>query len=145
MGRFSGPPTSPPDPGPVATHDHEWHTTEDTPILEDGAAHFTEKCEWVEITSAVTSEKHDETFYGTGAECDEVRHFRMELAEVTRLLDSLKDMTIKESAFNRNWGILWKIEEHVASSDWEIVSLDPDRNDGELVVENDDYRLTYRA
>jgi len=75
---MTGPPTSPPDPGPLSTHEHEWQPDSDSLVIEDGAAIFHERCGWAEVTSSSYSEKHDETFYGYGAECEATRSYRFE-------------------------------------------------------------------
>lgn len=56
------------------THEHEWHLDHDTPCEYYGTDLFVrERCEWVEITGSTTSERLDETFYETGAECAATR------------------------------------------------------------------------
>ena len=72
---------------PSNAHQHEWHVREDESALlyEDGAVFIEEDCEYVEITGSSYSEKHDETFYGTGYECDATRRHRFDLTGIERL------------------------------------------------------------
>lgn len=78
--------TSPPEPSAYQAHSHEWHVHQnpDAVIVEDGAIHITEGCEWVEVTGASHSERHDETFYSYGAECDATRSHRFDIVGVEK-------------------------------------------------------------
>lgn len=50
------------------THEHEW-MDEAPDVFWDGDVFVSWTCGWVEITGSQHSERHDETFYETGAEC----------------------------------------------------------------------------
>lgn len=141
-----GPPTSPPDPGPLATHDHQWEPAGegDAPIIEDEAVVFHQRCMWVETTSSVTSERHDETFYGTGAECDEERSYRMEASSITNLRDDESNIKIGAGAFNLFETAVERAFIAIENSG-EIISIDPDEEYGQVVIETDNWRITYKA
>lgn len=131
-----GPPTSPPDPGPAATHDHEWRLDEESPIIEDGAAIFREYCTWEEITSSSHSARHDETFYGTGASCDSSRSYRFEyshlvLGDGTRI--ELPEIAEWEEAGEMEAEIVQYIEEAYHSGDADI-NICPAEKFGEVVI-----------
>lgn len=140
-----GPPTSPPDPGPAATHDHEWRLVEEAPIIEDGAAIFPEECEWVEITGSTHSKKHDETFYNEGAECEKHRSYRFEYSHLV-----LGDGTEIEIPTIDNWDeademeaeMVKYIEEAYHSGDAEI-DVDPDEKSGQVVISAYQWELHY--
>lgn len=140
-----GPPTSPPDPGPLATHDHEWRLVEEAPIIEDGAAIFREECEWVEITGSTHSKKHDETFYSEGAECEEHRTYRFEYSHLV-----LGDGTEIELPTIENWENADQMESemveyiegahHIGEAN---IDVDPDRDVGEVVISAYNWELHY--
>jgi hypothetical protein len=143
----SGPPTSPPDPGPISTHDHEWRPVEEAPIIEDGAAIFHERCTWAEVTSATTSEKHDETFYGYGAECEETRSYRFEyshliLGDGTEI--ELPEITEWEEADEMEAEMVEYIEEAYHNGDADI-NVCPAREYGEVVISAFNWELHYEA
>lgn len=58
--------TSP--PANDRAHEHEWRP-EPAVVEHDEYVYVAYECMWAEVTSATTSERHDETFYGYGAEC----------------------------------------------------------------------------
>jgi hypothetical protein len=147
MGRrgFSGPPTSPPDPDPINTHDHEWRPTEDSPIMEDGAAIFREECRWAEVTSATHSKKHDETFYGYGAECEETRSYRFEYSRLILADDvevELPEITEWDEVPDPVERIVIEIEEMYHAGEAEI-HIDPDQQDGEAIISHGVWELHY--
>lgn len=143
---MTGPPKAPPDPGPIATHDHEWRLDEESPIIEDGAAIFMEDCTWAEVTSAVTSEKHDETFYGYGAECEESRSYRFEYSHLV-----LGDGTKIELPTIENWDevsemaneMVEYIEEAYYNGTADVISVKPDKKSGEVVIAAYNWELRY--
>lgn len=49
-------------------HQHEWRR-EPASVEHDDHVYVTYECTWVEVLSATTSERYDETFYEHGAEC----------------------------------------------------------------------------
>lgn len=131
--------------GGVPNHEHEWMPVEGlSPVLEDMAAIFHEQCTWAEVASAVTSEKHDETFYGYGAECEAERHYRFDLAYVIdesgqRLdrndIDRLEDdETVIEAVI---------ATEQAFPEETEVVEIDPDRNEGRVVIEHNGVEIGY--
>lgn len=139
-----GPPTNPPDPSPVSNHNHEWRPTGEGPLIEDGAAIFYEYCDWVEITGSSHSKKLDETFYETGAECEETRSYRFEYSTLESPQGKIFELpTISE------WdSIDDEIQERIMtleqrdSEDVEM-SIDPDKNSGEVTIEYEGWKLTY--
>jgi hypothetical protein len=142
-----GPPINPPDPGPIATHDHEFRPVDDSPIFEDGAAIFREECEWREVHGSYTSDEYDETFYDEGAKCSESRYYRMEEAWIELRRDDAPDIRYLDTESD---GRFWRIGEMaemavVTDDSAEIVSIDPDEEHGEVVVETDDWRIRYEA
>lgn len=138
---FSGPSTSPPPATPVDTHDHEWRLVDGmNPIIEDGAAIFREECDWVEITSSTHSEKHDETFYGEGAQCDATRSFRMEAKSVTKKREGKPDIEYLIDGHYDEEPALIAVE-----SSGEITMVDPEKNYGSVRVETENWSVTYKA
>jgi len=138
--------------GGVPDHEHEWVPVEvDNPILEDMAAIFHEECRWAEVTSAVTSEKHDETFYGYGAECEAERHYRFELAYVElpcgQRLDRNDIDRLEEQGDELFETVLDAVigAERAFPEDTEVVDIDPDSEVGQVVVRWDGYELRYEA
>lgn len=77
-------------------HDHEYRPVEDRfPLFEDGAAIFFYECEYVEITSSTTDYERDETFYGTGYECDETKTVRFDLTEMREPVENGQELVKK--------------------------------------------------
>jgi hypothetical protein len=143
-GRFSGPPTTPPDPDPIDTHEHEFIPTEDRPVLEDHSAKFTERCEWVERVGSYTSEEHDETFYGVGDECHETRSFKMDAVAVEKRREGT-NITYLASEFDSSFPFLDAVFESVQSGEHTIIDSDPDKQTGHVVVQSRDWRIKYAA
>jgi len=84
------------------THKHEFIARDDDDgwLYEDGAVHIIAECDYAEVTSAQHSEKHDETFYGYGAECEASRTYRFDLTTIEaahRTEDTEFTATITES------------------------------------------------
>jgi hypothetical protein len=75
--------------GPSASHshDHEWecYGGSDSFVHEDFALHVHEDCSYAEVTGSATSERHDETFYEYGYECDATRRHRFEIVRIERV------------------------------------------------------------
>lgn len=138
--------------GSIPDHEHEWMPVEGlSPVLEDMAAIFHEECRWAEVTSAVTSEKHDETFYGYGAECEAERHYRFELAYIvdesgTRL-DRDDIDRLEEEGHERFETILDAVigTEQGFPEETEVVDIDPDRHEGQVVVRHEGFELGYEG
>ena len=65
-------------------HEHEYtvHEDDDSWLYEDGAVIITEECRHEEILSSAHSERHDETFYETGPQCDSYRSYRFDLTTI---------------------------------------------------------------
>jgi len=136
-----GPPTSPPDPGPRATHEHEWRPDEESPVFEDGAAIFFEYCDWVEVTGSTTSERHDETFYSYGAECDAQRSYRFDECY-------LWHADGRGTPLNASWDeYSGETQDKVMeiTQNGEIDSICPDPSFGRVVLEKDENRLVFKA
>ncbi|AUX09923.1 hypothetical protein AArcSl_2300 [Halalkaliarchaeum desulfuricum] len=131
---------------------------DDNPFLEDLAAIWTEDCEWVEILDSYTSQKHDETFYEEGAECEATRSYRFELAYIALLDEGEPEVVfqrsvidwLKESGYDDVYDELIDIVDAVEckwyhnEDDIEAVSVDPDRSTGEFVIRlGDEYEVGY--
>jgi hypothetical protein len=117
-----------------------------SPVLEDMAAIFHEQCRWAGVVDSYTDHRRDETYYETGAECEAERHYRFELAYVfdesgTRLdrddIDRLEeegDETVIEAVI---------AAERAFPEETEVVDIDPDRQEGQVVVGHDGVELGY--
>jgi len=134
----------------VPEHDHEWMPIDGlSPVLEDMAAIFHEQCRWVEVTSAVTSEKHDETFYAYGAECEAERHYRFELSYVDLpeqgRLDRDDIDRLEEEGYELFETVLDVVigAERAFPEDTEVVDIDPDPDVGQVVIRYNGYELRY--
>jgi hypothetical protein len=133
----------------VPDHDHEWMPVgELVPVLEDWAAIFYEECEWAEIVDSVTDHQRDETYYETGEECEAERHYRFELDYVIdepgqRLdrdgLDALEGDERFETVIEAVIAT-----ERAFPDETEIVDIDPDRDNGQVVVQHNGFELGYR-
>ena len=123
------------------SHKHEWVTTED-PLIEDGAAIFHEHCNWKEVTSAVHSAKHDETFYGYGGECEEARHYRMEASTIMHKRNSKPHI-----GYIVDGNLPYFMEEKFAHVEQygSIIDLYPDEDCGFVIVESSEARVHYEA
>jgi hypothetical protein len=146
MGRrgFSGPPTSPPEPSRLATHDHEWRPDHASPVIEDGAAIFTEVCRWAE-TKSVDMGRHGTEEVVAGAECDEVRRYRFEAAWAERKRDGKPNVTYLASEFDHFWLQAEEAFIAVECGGGEITSIDPDEDLGQVTVETGEWRVKYKA
>jgi hypothetical protein len=133
--------------GGIPEHDHEWMPVEDqSPVLEDMAAIFHEQCRFAEVVDSYTDHRRDETYYETGTECEAERHYRFELAYVIdesgqRLdrddIDRLEkegDETVIEAVI---------AAERAFPEETEVVEIDPDRQEGRVVVQHDGVELGY--
>lgn len=139
-----GPPTTPPEPEPISTHEHEWRTTDDSPYLEDFAAIFNQTCQWAEVTSSAYSAKHDETFHGYGAECEQSRTYRMEMdwIEYKRVgQPDIRYLGTEAEQFRSQFEDAAMEEYH----DGEIVDLYDSRLGGYVIVESENWRIRYDA
>jgi len=136
--------------GGVPDHDHEWMPiVEMDPVLEDCAAILREECRFAEVVDSYTDHRRDETYYETGAECEAERHYRFELAYVVdesgvRLesddIDRLEQEDDKR--FETVIGAVMATERGFPD-ETEVVDIDPDRSDGQVVVQHDDFELGY--
>ena len=133
--------------GGIPDHEHEWEPVQGlSPILEDLAAIFHEQCRFEEIVGSYTDYQRDETYYETGAECEAERSYRFELNYVvtesgTRLdrdrLDQDEDEQVEE-VFET------VIEaEQAFPDDTEVIEIDPDRQQGRVVIRHDGVEIGY--
>lgn len=134
----------------VPNHEHEWIPVQGlSPVLEDTAAIFHEQCRWAEVVDTYTDHRRDETYYETGAECEAERQYRFELAYVidesgTRL--SRDDIDRLEEEGDDDFETI--IEAVIAAEQafpegTEVVDIDPDRQEGQVVVRYDGFQLGY--
>jgi len=65
-------------------HEHKYRVPEDDSafIYEDGAIIIFEECVHENVLSSTHSERHDETFYETGPQCDHSRSHRFDLTTI---------------------------------------------------------------
>jgi hypothetical protein len=119
----------------VDTHDHEWRLQNAEPALEDGRAIFMEECGWVEITGTATSERLDETFYETGAECDEVNRYWFNAERAERKHENSSNTEYNYAPFEA-------VED--VEINGEIVDCDSDKDLGRVEVETDDWIVIYK-
>jgi len=65
-------------------HEHEYRVpdSDDAFIYEDGAIIIFEECVHEDVLSSTHSERHDETFYETGPQCDHSRSHRFDLTTI---------------------------------------------------------------
>lgn len=121
------------------THDCEFRPIGEPEFLEQRVVVVME-CNFVEVTSRQPSEKHDETFYGTGRKCENQHVIELEQAEVTPLDGPTHpDDFYPEAdtmAENANLNHYDKGAEVAVQS---IVATDSPS----IVRENDDYRIRY--
>jgi hypothetical protein len=98
------------------------------------------ECNFVEVTSRRHSEKHDETFYGTGRECENQRVIELEQAEVTPLDGPTHpdDFYAEADTMAENADIN-HYDKGAEIALQSIVATD----DPCIVRENDDYRIRY--
>jgi len=136
--------------GGVPDHDHEWIPVEGlSPVLEDMAAIFHEECRFAEVVDSYTDHRRDETYYETGAECEVEHHYRFELVyvdlpgqgrldrdDIDRLEDEGDDKfeTVIEAVI---------AAEQAFPEETEVVEVDPDRQQGRVVVQHDGFELGY--
>jgi hypothetical protein len=135
----------PPDPSPYQQHNHEFRLTHESPVFEDGAAIFIEACEWVEILGSVTSERHDETFYNEGAECDETRSYRMELDELYRNGELWLSFPLDRELTTEEEIAIMELAETANEGNAVIEELDPDPDDGCVIVSYNNLKIIYKA
>jgi hypothetical protein len=136
--------------GGVPNHEHEWMPVEDlSPVLEDMAAIFHEECRFTEVVDSYTDYQRDETYYETGAECEAERHYRFELTYVvdesgTRL-DRDDIDRLEEEGDDRFETIIEAViaAERAFPEEAEVVEIDPDRNEGQVVIQLDGVELGY--
>lgn len=129
-------------PSPHAnSHTHEHTFVEWDVEAVDCTAYVYQPCEYVEITSAQTSARHDETFYGTGYECDASRTCTYELQRIERVSDGTT--VVSRVAHLRNGdGQIRAI--HNAVTDAFAERLTADRDDDSLTpVERVEYIVDY--
>lgn len=131
----------------TSDHEHEWHPSEDTPVIEDGAAIFTEECNFVEITESTVSEKHDEIFHGEGESCDATQHTQFEETTLTRKRDDEPNVTylLNPDAIPENRGTE-RLRQHLVAvaTNGEITTADPCEETGMVTVETRDWKITYK-
>lgn len=116
-------------------HEHEWGPPDDPgPLIEDGAAVFTQRC------------RHYSGPHGHGDQCEATNSFRLEydvLVTPTETV-SLHPITEWEQNNEKVRDKVIEIEERwMNGDDVELASIDPTRN-GEVVLRMGDYELAYR-
>lgn len=110
----------------VPRHTHQWQPkVVDAPFILDGkTAVFVYECHWTEVVESTYSEKHDETFYETGEQCDEKRRFELTTDDDISIYD----------------------DENIEAANVEILEINPPNPgspDGWLVVEHNGQEITY--
>lgn len=137
--------------GGIPDHDHEWMPVEElAPILEDWAAIFHEQCRWAEVVDSYTDHQRDETYYETGAECEAERHYRFELAYVINesgvRLESDDIDRMEQKAEERSKTVIEAViaAEQAFPDETKIVDIDPDRSNGQVVIQHDGLELGYK-
>jgi len=131
----------------VPNHEHRFEATKPEVVFEDGAAIFIVECDYVEITSAVTSERHDETFYGTGAECEKTRKYRFDASYIWYPDGQGAPFPGLDDEFPPKMEhAFMMIETRLAegSNEVQITKFDPDKENGEVRVEWNDWELVYK-
>lgn len=135
--------------GGVPAHDHEWMPVEGMhPVLEDMAAIFHEECRFAEVVDTYTDHRRDETYYETGAECDAERYYRFELAYVKtdgERLDRDDIDRLEQDGDDRFETVIETViaAERAFPEETEVVDIDPDRQEGQVVVRFDGFELGY--
>lgn len=135
--------------GMTRQHTHRWEPDEECPIFEDGAAIFAEVCRW-QPTKAHTDYARDEIYSEPmGPECGEERYIRFDAAYIVEqgrtptLYHIPDDWSDVDEVTERAWEA---VESGLGEAGLtEVVEVDPDPDDGRVVVENADYRLVYAA
>lgn len=141
----------------VEPHDHEWvPIEEDYPIIEDGAAIFREQCHFVEILGSYTDKQRDEVYYEEGEQCEETRSVRFETAYVKFINEDEPNLTFQRSSLEwleendeELWNSVMESEYEVARAynrdddDVEVVSIDPDKRLGSVVVRLNNVEVGY--
>ncbi|QLG50234.1 hypothetical protein [Natrinema halophilum] len=114
------------------------------PVLEDMAAIFHERCCFEEIVDSYTDHRRDETYYETGAECEAERHYRFELEYVETEEGRLKchDIDRLEQADDERFEAVIAAEQAFPEA-MEVVDVDPDRQQGQVVVRHDGVEIGY--
>jgi hypothetical protein len=138
-----------------STHEHEWEPVgREYPVLEDMAALFHERCVWAGVVNTHTDYQRDETYYEYGRECDETRWRRFDLVYVAKLSekgqqdarwdrDDINQLEKQDvETFEAILDTIISIEQ--ASFDGtEIVEIDPDPQQGQVVIRHEDHELGY--
>jgi hypothetical protein len=141
---ISGPPTSPPGPSALSSHTHEWEPVPSAPIIEDGAAIFREECRWAE-TKSVDMGRHGSEEVVVGAECDEFRTYRFELAWIKQKRANAPGIYYLASELDRfplkAEAALIEVEQGAGK----IKNIDPDEDWGIVIVEGDNYEVCFKA
>ena len=119
----------------LQTHEHEWRLKNHVPIVEDGKAIFQQECGYAEVVSAQHSERHDETFYGYGAECEEENQYVFRAERAERKQENGDNIEYNYAPFEA-------IED--AEINGEIKESDPDENFGRVVMEGDEWIVIYK-
>lgn len=134
------------------SHRHEFIWEEVEPVAEDGCVIFTAECTYAEVVSSVTSERHDETFRGTGYECEETRQrvFGLEKLEMlykdewieipVGVIDYLQ--SINELPLGIEDGLI-SVERALNTGSAKDVSVDPDEKEGHAYIATEKYRAHY--
>jgi hypothetical protein len=113
-----------------------------SPVLEDLAAIFHEQCRWTEIINSYTDHQRDETYYETGAECEAERHYRFELAYVESDEERLDRDELEQNGHESALEAVIEAE-RAFPDETEIIEIDPDRQQGRVVIRHDGVEIGY--
>jgi len=108
-------------------HECEFYPEESDPVIEDDAAVFIHKCNYVEGE------------FGQGWSCGETRNTRFELSWVEKKRDDEPNIRYLESELDHFWLVAEEALIEVESIAGEIVNVDPDPGDGYVEVESENW------
>lgn len=136
--------------GGVTDHNHEWGPVKGlSPVLEDIAAIFHEKCRFAEVVDTYTDHKRDETYYETGEECEAERRYRFELTYVItesgRRFDRDDIDRLKQEGDDKFETVIEAViaAEQAFPEETEVVDIDPNQQEGQVIVQHDGFELGY--
>ena len=115
-------------------HEHEFRPYQDqNPVIEDGAAIFSEECIYAEGE------------YGQGYSCEESRSWRMEVSWAEKKLDGEPNIIYLASEFDHFPLVAERALIGVESGGGEVTNIDPDKDYGSVTVETDEWRVRFKA
>jgi hypothetical protein len=121
---------------PDRSHEHEWESREANinPVIEDGAAIFTDECRYAEGQ------------YGDGWQCEETRTYRFEYSEL-EWPDGEKQYVYEISEWESNTTAVQakviQIEEEFLNGGDATIDVDPDPECGSVIIEWRGAKLRY--